>query len=266
MITFERRVGCLLRYRRIFFPTRERALQISSSMMVSDVVRMFAVPAEWNEIPRVVKRWTTLTTAIDLSVGLERVLAQMKKKSCRYEIHRAEKMLKSIDIERSSPRALDDFLPVYNSFARAKGPVPTLSPRRFCQLTPRSDVFVLYRNGRPMCCHLLLRDHEVGKARLMYSGSRRFESPQDASDCGALNRYLHWYEMNYYHAEGILTYDFGGIRNLTHPTARFKLSFGGPAMSEQYYLLAGSPWLAKVGNWAYERFFKSALPALHTTP
>lgn len=261
MVTLERRIG-LLRYRKVYFPNRDAVLQIGRSMRATDVVRVFAAPFSLEGLPNLVKSQRSLTTHIDLSVGPERILGAMKRKSCRYEIRRAETMLSAVEIETNSPRALRDFLPLYNSFAKAKGPVPTLSKDQFHEYAIYSDVFVLYHKQRPLCCHLFLRDLEVNAVRLLYSGSRRFDNVEDAARCGPLNRYLHWYEMQRYCAEGILIYDFGGMRSLTHSTAQFKLSFGGAVVSEYYSLLGGTPWLTKLGGRVYERFFKSAAPAL----
>jgi hypothetical protein len=256
MLTFERRLGGLIRYRKIFFSSPAAALEIGRSMMPHDIVRFFAASSELSGLTHVVRHHATLTTRVDLTLGPERILRAMKKKSCRYEIQRAEKMLSAIKIERNSQRALGDFLTLYNSFAKAKGPVPTLSPRQFQELATQGDAFVLYQHQRPMCCHLFVRDREVGAVRLLYSGSSRLESQEQAASCGPLNRFLHWHAIQQYHAEGILTYDLGGIRNLVHPTARFKLSFGGAVVTEHYYLCGGSAWLSRIGAALYERFFE----------
>jgi len=261
MVTFERRLGGLLRYRKIFFSSQRAALEIGRSMTANEVVGFFAVSVELNGLAQVVRHHAMLTTHVDLSAGPEKIFSAMKKKSCRYEIQRAQK-LSAVEVERNSSRALRDFLPLYNSFAKAKGPVPTLSTRQFHELLAHCDAFVLYHHHRPMCCHLFLRDTEACAVRLLYSGSSRFASPEDGAACGSLNRFLHWYAMQQYHAEGILTYDFGGIRNLTHPTARFKLSFGGAVVTEHYYLCGRTAWLAKLGGTLYEKFFKSAAPSL----
>jgi Acetyltransferase (GNAT) domain len=261
MLTFERRLAGLLRYRKIFFSPREAALEIGRSMAMNEVVRFFAADCELAGLANVVRHHAMLTTHLDLSVGPQQLLRAMKKKSCRYEIQRAQK-LGAVEIERNSPRALRDFLPLYNAFAKAKGPVPVLSLRQFQEFLAHGDAFVLYYQQQPACCHLFLRDMQARTVRLLYSGSSRFKSSRDASACGALNRFLHWHAMQQYHAEGIRTYDFGGIRNLAHPTARFKLSFGGSVETEHYYLCGGTAWLAKLGGALYERWFKSAAPSL----
>lgn len=256
MLAFECEIAGLFRYRKIYFASRESALEISRSVRPNEVVRLFGVFSDLGRPRHLIAHQQMLTTWVDLSAGPEQVLNGMKKKSCRYEIRRAEKMLDRVKIEINSPRALRDFLPLYNTFAVTKGPVPKLSPERFEEYVANGEALVLYLDEQPLCCHLLLCDREAGIARLFYSGGRRLESQEDANACGALNRYLHWHEMRRYHAQGFHTYDFGGIRNLTHPTARFKLSFGGVAVTEHYYLFGGMPWLTTLGNLVYGRFFK----------
>jgi Acetyltransferase (GNAT) domain len=273
MLMIERRLGGLLRYRKVYFPDRDAALEISRSVLPNELARLFCVFSDLGTPAHLVKHRHSLTAWVDLSTGLEGILSRMKKKSCRYEIRRAEKMLDRVHIEVNSPRALSDFLPLYNGFAEAKGPVPRLPARQFREYSLHGEALVLYLDGRPLCCHLLLCDPEAGIAKLLYSGSRRLEAPEDATACGALNRYLHWHEMQRYCARGFAIYDFGGIRYPEHPTARFKLSFGGAIVSEHYYLLAGAPRLVKLGNLLYEKFFgaptiasKTGLPGEGGTP
>jgi hypothetical protein len=260
MLTLRQHVAGLLQYRKVYFPSQEAALEISRSIQINEAVRLLGVFRDLGAPLHLVKHQERLTVWVDLSAGLEAVLRGMKKKSCRYEVHRAERMLDRVEIEINSARALRDFLPLYNGFADTKGPVPRLSPRRFKKFLVHSEVTMLYLDGRPLCCHLLLCDPEAGITQLLYSGSRRLETPAEAAACGALNRYLHWYEMQRCHARGLSIYDFGGIRYPEHPTARFKLSFGGSIVREHHYLLAGVPWLLKLADLFYGKFSKVIMP------
>lgn len=179
----------------------------------------------------------------------------MKRKSCRYEIRRAEKMLNRVEIEINSAKANRDFLTVYNDFAKSKG-LPGVSSLRLQEYSAHGETLVLYLEGEPLCGHLLLCDAEMGIVRLLYSGSRRLETPSDAAACGALNRYLHWHEMQRYHALGFSHFDFGGIRDVEDNFSRFKLSFGGTVVTEHYYLFGGTPWVARLGNLVYEKLLR----------
>lgn len=260
MLIIERQIAGLFRYRKVYFPTGQMAHEISRSVLPNEVTRLFCVFSDLGAPAHLVKHQQTLTTWIDLSVGPERVLRGMKKKSCRYEIQRAEKILDRVEIEINSARALRDFLTLYNDFADKKGSIPRLSRRTLLESESHSEALVLYLDGRPLCCHLLLCDPEAGIARLLYSGSRRLEAPEDGAACGALNRYLHWHEIQHYHARGFVTYDFGGFRCPEDPISRFKLSFGGAIVDEHYYLLRGAGWLARLGNLLHGGFFRD--PAL----
>lgn len=258
MLIFHRNIAGVLNYRKVFFPRRDQVLAITQTIRRNDVIRIFGLYSEL-ELDHLVTGKKALTATIDLTQGSDVIWSGMKKKSCRYEISRAEKMKADITIEISSERACRDFLGVYNTFAQTKGPVPTVETSHFNEYGDSKEVLVLYYLNEPLCCHLLLRDREAGIVKLLYSGSRRLESTAYHSTCGALNRYLHWFEMQKYYAEGFNTYDFGGIRYAEHPTARFKLSFGAVIRPEYYYLLAGSRLLGSVGNFIYRRCFKSAI-------
>ena len=87
---------------------------------------------------------------------------------------------------------------------------------------------MLYLDTQPLCSHVLLRDPETSIVRLLYSGSRRLESPERSAACGMLSRDLRWHEMQRYYAQGFLTSDFGGLGR-PESISRFKLSFSGAA-------------------------------------
>lgn len=250
MVTIERRIHGLLRYRKFWFPTRTQAMELCYSLRPDDVVRFFAVSPALDNIPHLVERYMMPTVWIDLSAGPDALLSGMKKESCRRMIQRAEKMLGRVAIEIGSEKANRDFLSVYNDFVRAKG-LPTLPPQWIQDHSAHCESLVLYLDGKSLCAHLVLLDPEAGIVRPLYSGSRRLESPQQAAACGALNRYLHWQEMQRYHTQGFTTYDFGGLGQAS--IARFKLSFGGIVVTQHFYLLSGLKWVARLGKLLYEQ-------------
>ena len=254
MVTIERRVHRLFRYRKFWFPSRAQAREISESLRPDDVVRFFAVSPALHNPPHLVEHYKIDTLWIDLSAGPEAVLNGMQRKSCRHEIRRAEKMLARVAIEIGSEKANRDFLIVYNEFSRAKG-LPELRSRWIRDNSAHQETLVLYLDGLPLCSHLLLRDQETSMVRLLYSGSRRLESREQSVACGALNRYLHWHEIQRYYAQGFLTFDFGG---LGHPESisRFKLSFGGAVRPQHFYLLSGLRWVARLGKLVYEQILR----------
>jgi hypothetical protein len=250
MVSIEKRVHRLVRYRKFWFPNHAQAMEISRSLRPDDVVRLFAVSPALDNLPHLVERYMMPTVWIDLSAGPDSLLNGMKKKSCRRMIQRAEKMLGRVAIETGSEKANRDFLSVYNNFTRAKG-LPALSQHWIAENSTHCESLVLYLDGEAVCAHAVLLDPETGIVRPLYSGSRRLESEEQATACGALNRYLHWHEMQRYHAQGFTTYDFGGLGQAS--IARFKLSFGGIVLTQHYYLLSGMQWVAKLGKVVYER-------------
>lgn len=255
MVTIERHVHGLLRYRKFWFPGRAEAAEISNSLRPYDVARFFAVSPALNSVSHLVEQYRMRTVCIDLSAGLDAVLKGMKSTSCRYRIRRAEKMLERVAIETASEKANRDFLTVYNNFSRAKG-LPELAARWIQENSAHCETLVLYLDGDPLCTHLLLRDPQTSIVRLLHSGSRRLESPELAAACGALNRYLHWHEMQRYSAQGFANFDFGGIGDSDDPITRFKLSFGGTVVTQYFYLLSGLPWVAKLGKFLYKQILR----------
>jgi hypothetical protein len=250
MVTIERRVRKLLRYRKFWFPSRTQAMEISESLRPEDVVRFFAVSPALEGLGHVVEHYKMRSLWINLSAGPEAVLNGMKRKSCRYEIRRAEKVLGRVAIEIGSQKANRDFLVVYNEFSKAKG-LQELRARWIQDNSAHAETLVLYLDGEPLCGHLLLLDPETSIVRLLYSGSRRLESREQAAACGALNRYLHWQEMQRYCAQGFTTFDFGGLGR-RDSIASFKLSFGGTVLTQHFYLLSGLQWVARLGKLVYE--------------
>ena len=85
-------------------------------------------------------------------------------------------------VGKSEPR----FLKVYNGFTRAKG-LPGLRPHWIQDNSAHCETLVLYLDGQPLCSHVMLRDPETGIVRLLYSGSRRLESPERSAACGIVS-------------------------------------------------------------------------------
>jgi hypothetical protein len=254
VVTIERRVHSLLRYRKFWFPSPTQAMDISSSLRPDDVVRFFAVSPALGTPVHLVEHYGLRTVCINLSAGTDAILDGMKRKSCRHELRRAEKMLGRVAVEIGSEKANRDFLSVYNDFTRAKA-LPALPGQWIRDNSAHCETFTLYLDGEALCAHLLLRDPETRTVRLLYSGSRRLESPELASACGALNRYLHWQEMRHYYAQEFMTYDFGGLGQ-PESIARFKLSFGGTVLTQHFYLLSGLKWVARFGKFLYEQVLR----------
>ena len=98
--------------------------------------------------PHLVEQYKFDTLWINLSAGPEAVLNGMKRKSRRYEIRHAEKMLNRVAIEVGSEKANRDFLKVYSGFTRAKG-LPGLRPRWIQDNSAYCETLVLYLDTQP---------------------------------------------------------------------------------------------------------------------
>ena len=265
MVALERTILGIWRYRKVFFANKEETVRLSSSLGPSEVLRMFGITHEVKDQQNLVSSTRVATVIIDLTQGREAILRGMSPKGCRYEIRRAAKLANQIEIAENTPKAAEDFLALYNSFARDKGPVPRLSKSRFAEYRDVADTFVLYLEGRAMCGRLVLVDRNVKRAVMLNSCTRRLESKEDAALCGALNRYLHWQEMQKYETQGLQYYDFGGIRDdPTHPVSRFKRSFGGEVQTTYSYVFAGIPTIGRVGHALYQRFTRAGAVGINT--
>jgi hypothetical protein len=238
MVTIEGR-RWLCRYRQMFFATPEQVLEILDSIAPFDLVRVRQSTSFLQSHPTLIHRSIYRTSIIDLTTEIS-VLYRTLHTLCRRGIRRAENMRESIHIRTNDELAHQHLFDMHNRFVVLKGHTKPLTTRRFRELLPNSDVFVIYFNKRPLCGHLMIRDEGRKRVRLHLSASTRLEGEGEAKLCGSLNRYLHWHELQTYKDTGIDTFDFGGIGDGTSSMASFKLSFGGTCVQEFNYLLGGT--------------------------
>jgi len=237
----------------VFFPSVKYLEGFATRLRFDEIVRLSETAVDLSGYPNLFRRKLALTTWLDLSRNLDTLYGAMDSKSCRYEIRRAGKMSDRISIMRNGG-ALDAFFDLYNKFVSQKGYADPLSRRRFKEFVKIADVFVASVDSRPVCGHLMVRDQEEGRVRLGFSASLRLESKETANVTGAVNRFLHWHEIQTYKSEGIRMYDFAGIEDGTTPIARFKLSFGGEQLVEHCYVFMG-----RGGQLAYRAYQKIPL-------
>jgi hypothetical protein len=234
--------------RMVFFPDREALQHLIASLAQYDILRVRQTAAALPDHPNLIQRSVFRTSCIDLTQDLEALYREMDSMSCRY-IRKAERMRDRTHIHTNDSTAYKDFMKLYNDFVRLKGHTHPLSGRRFREYTQTSDVFVLYFDERAICGHVWVRDEATRRVRLVHSASSRLESTEAAHLSGTWNRYLHWYEMQIYKANGIEIYDFGGIGDGTNSVAKFKLSFGGMRVQDHSYVFAGV-----LGRWGYKAY------------
>jgi GNAT acetyltransferase-like protein len=256
MITIDRRLGGLVPYKTVFFPTDRALHDLTERPKPTQIARLFWTASEPGDAARVVRRYRSATVCIDLAATLETISSGVAKNT-RYEVRQAEKLGDRASIHRNRDGCVEDFLSLYNDFARSKPELSTINRSAVSRYGAHADTFVAYLDGKPLCSHVLLRDATIGRARLLFSASRRFEDRETARLCGVLNRFLHWREIALYREEGFATYDLGGIEeDDSNGITRFKMSFGGRVVKEHTYLCAGLPLLGRTAQALFEHLSK----------
>jgi lipid II:glycine glycyltransferase (peptidoglycan interpeptide bridge formation enzyme) len=244
MVTIDRKLGGLVPYRTVFFPTRAA---LADSLAAAQVARYFWTEVDLDHNPLLVRHERTATICIDLQHPLDKILAAMSQ-TTRRKLRAAEKIGDRFAIVRNGPDGPRDLLALYNQLALSKRygvqPIDLSVVERYAA---HSDILLAYLDDAPLCAHLNLRDAEIGRTRLVFSASRRFDDPETARLCGIINCELHWHEILTYREEGFATYDFGGISDGENAGIdQFKHGFGGAVVSEHTYLCAGTPALARL--------------------
>ena len=256
MVIIDRNLGGIVPYRAVFFPTDETLTELTERTKPTQMARLFWTATELRNANRVVRHEKTATVCIDLSGTLE-MLSKGVAKNTRYEIRQAEKLGDRIRIERNGPELTDKFLALFNDFVRSKPEVAAINHSMLRRYEAHADIFMAYLDGNPVCGHVLLRDVEIGRARLLYSASRRFDDRETARLSGTLNRFLHWHEICAYREERFSAYDLGGIKeDKADGITQFKMSFGGDVVKEHTYLCAGIPWVGRTAQALLENVVK----------
>jgi hypothetical protein len=256
MVIIDRNLGGIVPYRAVFFPTDETLTELTERTKPTQIARLFWTATELRYANRVVRHEKTATVCIDLSGTLE-ALSKGVAKNTRYEIRQAEKLGDRIRIERNGPELTDKFLALFNDFVRSKPEVAAINHSMLRRYGAHADIFMAYLDGNPVCGHVLLRDVEIGRARLLYSASRRFDDRETARLSGTLNRFLHWHEICAYREERFSVYDLGGIKeDKADGITQFKMSFGGDVVKEHTYLCAGIPWVGRTAQALLENVVK----------
>jgi Acetyltransferase (GNAT) domain len=250
MLLFDRRLGGFLRYRKVFLATEAQLAELIRTLGPFDILRSFstAVPLDG---PRLVLKRPFSTAVVDLTKGEDAIYGAMHK-NCRYKVRRAEKLHDRIEIRTNSETVRRDFIALHNAFVHCKRNVPSLTPRLYHEFVPQADIFVLYFDRQPTCGRLVLRDEESRTVLMTHSAISRLPEGADPITVGLLNRYLYWYEMKTYSADGMESYDFGGAGGIESLT-QFKLSFGAQLVPFSYCMYAGAfPLGWKVVHLLYE--------------
>jgi hypothetical protein len=227
----------VLRYRVAYFPTQQLSELLIYELAANELLRIRQTPAELDDSSNLLRRSVFKSIQIDLSKDLS-VLRQKMDETCRRWLRKAGRLLGDVEIRRNSTAAEADFVNLYNRFASRSGHSGPLSTKRLQRFARVSDLLVLYSSGRPICGHVWVRDEVASRVRLLFSASSRLEGKEEASLSGALNRYLHWHEIELFKGEHFDTYDLGGFEaeeDVDDSLTRYKLSLGGSIVQENNY-------------------------------
>jgi lipid II:glycine glycyltransferase (peptidoglycan interpeptide bridge formation enzyme) len=181
------------------------------------------------------------TLVLDLRKSLEEIWQGFDKKSCRYEIKRAER-------DGIHPATWNVGYKIFEKmnreFRKQKGLGKSASYDfmiRYC------DVILAYSICGLLSGQLYIKDDN--NIRWLLGASKRLETNNPL--IGAANRALIWEAIKYAKAKGIKEFDFGGY-NPALPTINFfKDSFGPVKVTHYIYEKIYNP-LYKIGKWLYE--------------
>jgi hypothetical protein len=221
----------------VFFATA-RDVEIFALHCKSREVYRFrhAAPDAW--VASALHEGPSCTTCVDLRPSPDEILNRFDAKSCRYEIRRAEKLGARLDVRCDDPDVVRDFTRLYDAFVERRRFSTRMHSARLRRYLNVGNVFVAYLDDEPIVGHVVVVDALLGRARLVFSASKRLEEGAQRTYASAVNRWLHWQEMGRYRNAGVTTYDFGGV-SPTSASAHFKLSFGGVLDEGRNVVVAG---------------------------
>jgi hypothetical protein len=199
VVVIERRFARLLSYKMVFFANEASLHRVAENLRPTELARFFYMTEKLDGSRFVIGRDRNRTVCNDLRQPLEKMWKGLAHCS-RTDIRRAERLVARVRITCNEEASREDFLAVFNDFARLKDGVRQISSRILQRYERFTDRLVLYLDGQPMVVNLVLRDPESGRVRGLYSGSRRLDTddPKKARLVGNLNRMLHWHNMRLY--------------------------------------------------------------------
>ena len=237
MIIVNHRRPLGLTLRQVYFPDGPELDALVHGMPATTVMRVRQTSVVVSDHPWLAQRSPCPTVVVDLTRGMDRVLAGMNQTS-RRELRLAAQEKERITVTQNDRATLDAYLRLHNDFVRVSGYTTSLSGQELEEFAPVSDVFVLSMDGVPLVGHLIVVDPVRRRAVLQYSCSTRHLDAHRARLASHCNRHLHWLEMKRYAGAGIQLYDFGGIRETGNPSSQFKQGFGGCRLDEHFYVFA----------------------------
>jgi len=252
MVVLESRRGPF-RVSDIYYPEAAEIRGLGRSLRMNQIIYIRQAPQPFEAEGPVVHHQVFRTSVVDLTRGTDELFEDLNRTS-RTQVRRIERLRDRIEV-RHNAGVDSDFLAIYNEFVAVKRHSERLSSHRFQQIKPFTDIFVSYFDGRPLCAHAYVRDEKLKRVGLMLAGSTRLSGEDSPVFVGSVNRWLHWFEMQFYKSEGIELYDLGGTGTSTpqkEAIARFKLSLGGKEVVEHNYMIANP--LGRLAIWLFYAF------------
>jgi hypothetical protein len=248
MIVVEKKLRGIVPYRIVYWPTEAVLKEMAEDLPLTHYVRAEAAGTDLDHGRCLVGHHLSLTLILDLRRSFDELYKDLIA-NARIRIHKAEKLgnravLRRYRGGRDSENLIEQFVAIYNQLVRGKPTVATpISAEYVRSCFPHADLIMTYLDGRLICGHLNLVDKDVGASRLLHSANQRFQDAATARLAGILNVYLHWYEIETYRKEGLISYDFGSIGQVEDSVGvnRFKMQFGGSIVREHNYIFAGMP-------------------------
>jgi hypothetical protein len=184
------------------------------------------------------------TMLMDLSLSEEELWARLDG-TCRRQIRKARRMDCSVSVNPGPEEREGAFRLVNQHISQRQFRRP-MSPAEWARLLECRDLFVVRLAGRLVAARVVLVDPPL-RARFLVSATIDRKEEPDRHLTGPLNRYLHWFEFNYYKGQGVRYYDLAGVildrASPLYSISRFKLSFGGQVIKENVIRLAANPAL-----------------------
>ena len=179
------------------------------------------------------------TSLIDLSLSEKDLWSRLDARSSRQPIKKAREIGCRLSVNDGGEEALA----LINRSILLRNYTRPMSARVWRRNLEHGDVFTVRHEGKLLAAHLLLVDRPA-RVRLLFSATARLEEGVNRSPIGGANRYLHWFEFNYYKAAGIPCYDLGGVeldeKSPIYSITKFKLSFGGEVVRQNILRLAAN--------------------------
>lgn len=213
-----------------------------------DYFRLATYTAYKGKRPVLFQKDQRVTSIISLDQSVDDIFQHMKS-NYRNEIRKAI----SLGISAIVDNDVEAFLKYYNSFAVKRG-LACISNSNINDYPSYYITKAIY-NDKVISYHAYIVDKENGIVRLLYSASNRLDDDIDTKTIGFGNKYLHYFDFEFFKTMGIKEYDFAGVcedpnDKEKYGIGQFKKGFGGEIVNTYTY---NSPLMAIL------LFFKSII-------